>query len=130
MAKVILTAALLAEGADALTKAIAENPAAAANDILQLKADDNDALQKENEQLKELIENLTAELEKLSPTAPVEAKKAELSKLTFKVGTKQYGFVYPQIKLDGAIITNDDVLASKELQEKLVKMGSGFIVAK
>lgn len=129
MGKVILTAVLLAAGTEALTKAIAENPADTANDILQLQAD-HEALLNENKHHKQLSATLTTELEKLSPAAPVEVKKPELSKSTFKVNKKEYGFAYPQIKLDGVIITNDDVLASKDLQEKLVKMGSGFIVAK
>jgi len=80
---------------------------------------------------------LAAEVAKLSEVAPVkaEAKKATpgVSNEVFEVDGKQYGFVFAKVcvKLPGSDaaqpITAEEVLASKELQQQLIGMGSNMI---
>lgn len=126
--KLFITEALLAAGVEELTKAIAADPASAAADILIVVAENKelqegfDALTKINAELNEQIEAAPAQAE-------VEVVKPKLSDKTFTVDKTKYGFAFPAVNLEGTIITNEDVLNSKELQKKLVEMESGFIIA-
>lgn len=134
MAKLILiTAALLEAGAfDQLEKAIAENARDAAADVVLLVQENAelqegfDALKLEHEALAKINAELQAQIETGTVAAVVVAKPT-LSDKTFTHNKKEYGFVYPQLRFEGAIITADDVVKDKKLQEKLVEMESGFI---
>lgn len=134
MAKLILiTAALLEAGAfDQLEKAIAENARDAAADVVLLVQENADlqagfdALKLEHEALAKINAELQAQIE-AGPGASVEVSKPTLSDKTFTHNKKEYGFAYPQLRFEGAIITADDVVKDKKLQEKLVEMESGFI---
>jgi septal ring factor EnvC (AmiA/AmiB activator) len=86
----------------------------------------------ENEQLKEVNEGLQSEIEKLSEKIPAaekaeEKKAAVLSTETFTHKGSKYGFNYPVMMFEGNRITNDDVLADKDLQAKLVAAGSSML---
>lgn len=62
--------------------------------------------------------------------APVDATKkvkSALSDKTFKVDGKTYGFAIHAVHFEGQVITNADVLGSKDLQKKLVEFGSSMI---
>jgi len=134
MAKLILiTAALLEAGAfDQLEKAIAENARDAAADVVLLVQENAelqegfDALKLEHEALGKINAELQAQIE-AGPGAAVVVAKPTLSDKTFTHNKKEYGFAYPQLRFEGAIITADDVVKDKKLQEKLVEMESGFI---
>lgn len=134
MAKLILiTAALLEAGAfDQLEKAIAENARDAAADVVLLVQENAelqegfDALKLEHEALAKINAELQAQIE-AGPGAAVVVAKPTLSDKTFTHNKKEYGFAYPQLRFEGAIITADDVVKDKKLQEKLVEMESGFI---
>lgn len=100
------------------------------HDALQLE---HSGLSAEFETLKKVNENLTQQVEDLSKakTAVPEQKTAATSSAkTFKLNGIEYGFAYPKMKHQNAVITADDVLADADLQKKLVAMGSGFIVKK
>lgn len=95
-----------------------------------------EALKAENETLKAVNIELTNELEAISKKdlkAVVQASQEKtapvLSKETFTVDGKSYGFNYPVITIKGKRITNDDVLASKELQAELVAANHSMIKA-
>jgi cell division septum initiation protein DivIVA len=90
----------------------------------------------ENETLKAVNDELSKELASLSENslqaAVDKAKKTEvptLSAETFEVEETRYGFVSPVMMFEKKRITNADVLASKELQAKLVAAKSGMIKA-
>lgn len=154
----ILTIAVIGAGAESIATAIAADAHAAAHDILlivtekqQLQANFDalknefdllpdisksykeleegfDALKKEHEALAKINAELTEQLEALPPPEN-EKQKPALSDKTFTHEKQTYGFAYPQLKLDGSVITADDVVNSKDLQKKLVEMKSGFIKA-
>jgi predicted nuclease with TOPRIM domain len=95
-----------------------------------------EALLAENETLKAVNDELSKELASLSENslqaAVDKAKKTEvptLSAETFEVEETRYGFVSPVMMFEKKRITNADVLASKELQAKLVAAKSGMIKA-
>ena len=117
---------------DTLTKAIAEKPELAAQDLVSLMQENAelqegfDALKLEHEALAKINAELQAQIETGTVAAVVVAKPT-LSDKTFTHNKKEYGFVYPQLRFEGAIITADDVVKDKKLQEKLVEMESGFI---
>lgn len=117
---------------DTLTKAIAKNPELAAQDVVYLMQENKqlhegfDALKLEHEALAKINAELQAQIE-AGPGAAVVVAKPTLSDKTFTHNKKEYGFVYPQLRFEGAIITADDVVKDKKLQEKLVEMESGFI---
>lgn len=141
MNKLILvtTALLAAENFEALKATVVGKPEDAAADLLTLA--------KENEDLRTDLENLTASFSQLQveaqavvsinqeleaqiaalPGSVTVAEKPTVSDKTFTVEKKTYGFAYPQLKLEGTVITAADVLADVKLQKKLVEMGSGFI---
>ena len=73
---------------------------------------------------------LNSKVEELSKNAPASTEKKShsgISKETFTVNNKKYGFKKPRINHSNQVITADEILASKELQEQLVKIGSGMI---
>lgn len=117
---------------DTLTKAIAEKPELAAQDLVSLMQENKelqegfDALKLEHEALAKINAELQAQIE-AGPSAAVVVAKPTLSDKTFTQNKKEYGFAYPQLRFEGAIITADDVVKDKKLQEKLVEMESGFI---
>lgn len=130
----ILTVAVIGSGVEGIAAAIAADLHAAAADILLVIQDNKelqegfDALKLEHEALAKINAELQAAITDAPAVAEIEApKKPELSKKTFTVDKVKYGFVFPAIKLDGTVITNEDVLNSPELQKQLVEMGSGFI---
>lgn len=142
----ILTVAVIGAGAEGIASAIAANLEAAANDILYIVTEKSnlqanfdsltemfgeleegfDALKLEHEALAKINAELQAQIE-AGPVAAVVVAKPTLSDKTFTHNKKEYGFVYPQLRFEGAIITADDVVKDKKLQEKLVEMESGFI---
>lgn len=110
------------------------------NDLTAIAQDQEkqlEALKAENEMLKAVNDELTNELEGISKKdlkAVVEASQTKaapvLSTESFTVAGKSYGFNYPVMVYKGKRITNDDVLASTELQEELVAAGHSMIKAK
>lgn len=134
MNKLILvtTALLAAENFEALKAAVVEKPEDAAADLLTLsKENENlnaafDALKKEHESIAKVNKELEKQIAAL-PAAETVVEKPTVSDKTFTVEKKTYGFVYPQLKLEGTVITAADVLADVKLQKKLIEMGSGFI---
>lgn len=131
---ILITSELIAAGIDEISKAIASNSGVAAGDILLIVAENKDlqegfdALKKEHEALAKVNAELKEQLEAL-PAPQNEKQKPALSDKTFTHEKQTYGFAYPQLKLDGSVITADDVVNSKDLQKKLVEMKSGFIKA-
>lgn len=130
---ILLTAELLAEkNFQMIQEAVAANPQNAAADLEALAQENGylnevfDALKKEHEALAKINAELQAQIE-AGPGAAVVVAKPTLSDKTFTHNKKEYGFVYPQLRFEGAIITADDVVKDKKLQEKLVEMESGFI---
>lgn len=93
---------------------------------LEAAEKENASLSAENESLKAVNDELTNELEKASEKTLQEVvneaqkKETKLSTETFTVEGKKYGFNYPVMILGGKRITNEDVLASDELQVQLV----------
>jgi hypothetical protein len=75
-------------------------------------------------------EDLTLQIEELSNAAPA-VRPSEptslVSKETFNVGKKKFGFKKIRMDFNGQIITAVEVLASKELQKNLAAIGSGMI---
>lgn len=134
MRKLILvtTALLAAEHFEMLKAAVAEKPADAAADLLTLSKENEDlnaafdALKKEHESIAKVNKELEEQIKAL-PAAETVVEKPTVSDKTFTVEKKTYGFVYPQLKLEGTVITAADVLADVKLQKKLIEMGSGFI---
>ena len=133
----VLTVAL-AEAAnfEALKSAVAEKPNEAAADLVTLFSENAElneafsALKKDHEALAKVNAELTEQLEALpapQPAIAVEEQKPKVSDKTFTHKNIEYGFVYPQLRLAGAIITADDVLNSTDLKKNLVEMKSGFI---
>jgi regulator of replication initiation timing len=98
-------------------------------------AEKNKALLEENEQLKAVNESLQEDLAKLSEKSLQEKvtesqeKKVELSTKTFKVNGKEYGFNYPVMVYKGNRITNEEVLASEELQAELAAANHSMLKA-
>lgn len=134
MNKLILvtTALLAAENFEALKATVVGKPEDAAADLLTLAKENEDlnaafdALKKEHESLAKVNQELEAQIAALPGSVTV-AEKPTVSDKTFTVEKKTYGFAYPQLKLEGTVITAADVLADVKLQKKLVEMGSGFI---
>lgn len=128
----ILTIAVIGSGVDGLVAAIAADAHAAAHDILLIVAENKelqegfDALKLDHEALAKINAELQAQIE-AGPGAAVVVAKPTLSDKTFTHNKKEYGFAYPQLRFEGAIITAEDVVKDKKLQEKLVEMESGFI---
>jgi hypothetical protein len=145
MAKVLLlltTALLSAEGFVDLQKAVSEKPNDAAADLVTLS---NELAEKEQaiveqgavisekdeaiDALKKINAELAEQIQSLSPVEDTPVVTPKLSDETFTVNKVKYGFCFPALNLAGVLITNEDVLADKELQKKLVEMESGFIKA-
>lgn len=130
----ILTVAVIGAGADGIVAALAAaaDLNAVAADILYIVTEHNelqagfDALKLEHEALAKINAELQAQIE-AGPGAAEVVAKPTLSDKTFTHNKKEYGFVYPQLRFEGAIITAEDVVKDKKLQEKLVEMESGFI---
>ena len=114
---------------------LAENPSLADYDM---KVGDEVSLVpvKEFEYVSEkLLEALEVNEQLLlsASAAPAEAQPVDespLSELSFEHEGESYGFVLRKVQLNGEVITADDVVASEELQAKLVAIGSGMIVKK
>lgn len=128
MAKLLLiTAALLAaDGLVALQKAVAENPNDAAADLVTISNELGEQVQAVDA-LKKINAELAEQIASLSPEEDTPVAKPTLSDKTFSINKVKYGFAFPALNLEGTVITNEDVLADKELQQKLVDMESGFI---
>lgn len=136
MAK-ILTIAILAAGiADIATAIKGANPEDLAADILELAAEKAAALGKAEAALKELDDAVALNdkhvkaIEKLSKKAPKEDKPTEPVKPEFEVDGVTWGFKLQSCYFKGVLITTDEVIADKELQAKLIKIGSGMIYKK
>ena len=93
-----------------------------------------DELQQLNSQLREELEivgninkELTLEIESLKSIPVVVQQSSLISHETFEHEGIVYGFVYPGINYKGEVITADHILASKNLQEELVKIKSGML---
>lgn len=96
--------------------------------------DDNENLKQENQQLRTEIDelkkinaSLTTELEEKPESMHPEVAVTSISKEQFEVDGKTFGFTCPAVLFEGKRITSVEVLADKELQAKLVEIGSGFI---
>lgn len=95
-------------------------------------ASDNEALRKELEISQQQVVDLSKALSEsgsktTTPEKTEVAKPTGISTATFKVAGKTYSFAMPAVSLDGEKITAKEVLASTELQQRLVEMESGFI---
>lgn len=76
----------------------------------------------------EVNKALTLEVERISTTsAEPFPSKSSVSADTFELAGKTYGFAYHATIFHQEKITADEVLASKDLQQELVDLGSGFI---
>lgn len=77
----------------------------------------------------EINEKLSLKIDQLSKSQPVQpvSTSANYNDLSFVLDGITYGFKKPAINIDGKIIKPYDVLASEELQQKLVSIQSGFI---
>ncbi|MFC4230587.1 hypothetical protein ACFOW1_01705 [Parasediminibacterium paludis] len=101
----------------------------AANADLQVKLDaanvEIDTLTKVNENLQEQVITLS----QAAPKAAAEIAKPQVSKETFVVDGKKYGFhpSTPAVLFDGQKITATEVLASQDLQKALIEAEASFI---
>lgn len=105
-----------------------------------------EALETENTSLKEQLEttnttladtvsindDLQAEIEKLSGKASTktevkEVKKIKIEDLSFEHNGQKIGFNYPNTVINKVAVTAEDIVASEELQAKLVKMQHGIL---
>lgn len=79
----------------------------------------------------EINQKLTEQIDQLSKSRQVPPAqvpiKANNSDSIFTLDGQAYGFKKPALNMDGRIITPAEVLASQELQKKLVTIKSGFI---
>lgn len=132
MARLILTALVIAAGADAINKAIsAANLADVAADILDIEAEKVAALAKAEQAETDLEDALAlndkhvATIEGLHVGAPqiVVARDEE----NFTVDNAVYGFKFKKLNHKGSNITANDVCADEALQKELIAMGSGMI---
>ena len=89
-------------------------------------AADFDALAARVSALEELV-TANAAVAPAGESITSKPKKVTLTQETFKVDGAEYRLKYPHFSLEGAKVTQDEVLADKELQKKLVKSGSGVI---
>lgn len=95
--------------------------------VEQLQAE-VDQLKTELDAALKVNEELTAELEKFKPAeAPKAPDVKELLAKTFKYEKKSYGFNFPYANVDGSKVSTTDVCESKDLQQKLIEMGSGML---
>lgn len=99
----------------------------------QLQAD-FDALKLNYDDAMQLNGELSSEIEKLSKApaevAKTEAKEIDIKSLSFKAGEDEFGFKYARTVLNGNAITALDILASADLQQKLISRNSGMIFKK
>lgn len=86
-------------------------------------------LNTENESLKEVNDQLSKDLASISEKSlqtletklsDGHKKAAKLSTETFEMNAVKYGFRYPSMMYQGKRVTNDDVMASEDLQKELV----------
>jgi predicted RND superfamily exporter protein len=82
---------------------------------------------KVNTDLAKKVEQLEKRLKEV-PKA--EASKSRVSDKTFKIGEDVYGFRKAGINHKNQVITAAEVLASENLQNELVEIGSGMIYKK
>ncbi len=115
MAKILIAAVFLG-GLAAIEKAITDDPIGAAEDILELKAELDSAVVINGEFEKELERHAARPV----VTNPVE----------FEQEDHVYGFNFKSMIHNSKRISQEDVLASKELQHELIAMGSGMIYLK
>lgn len=80
------------------------------------------------------LEAKTAALEELAVSAPAageaaapKAKKVTLSGESFKVGNEKYRASYPFFQYEGKRVSEEDLLANKDLQKSLVESGSKLV---
>lgn len=132
MARIILTAHVIAAGADAINKAIAKASLAdVAADILDIEAEKVAAIAKAEQAEADLNDALAlndkhvATIEGLHEGAPqiVVAKDEE----TFTVDNTVYGFRFKKLNHKGRGINATNVCADEALQKELIDMGSGMI---
>lgn len=93
-------------------------------------------LEGENLNLRMELENTVAVNERLSAElataghrdqAPQAPQPEGVSESTFELDGNVFGFRRRKVQEDGQIITADEVMASEDLQRKLVEMGSGML---
>jgi len=136
MAKILTVLVLAAGIADIATAIKGANPEDLAADILELATEKADALAKAEAAQKELDDAVALNdkhvkaIEKLSKKAPKEDKPTEPVKPEFEVDGVTWGFKLQSCYFKGVLITTDEVCADKELQAKLIKIGSGMIYKK
>lgn len=103
---------------------------AAKNDIETLKQQLTDAHKEQKRLSKELGDTVKAntELSKTIEQLPKKESKEKEPGFTFE--GKKYTFLYHKTVLGGRNITSEDVIAEKDLQQKLVSISSHMIQAK
>src|SRR5205809_1627926 len=97
---IVLTAALLAAGADAIAKAIVENPSQAAADILALESERNQA-----------VDIAEKSLEALDKQPVIKAENIP----SFTLGEENYGFNFKSMIHNGKRISVEEVQADEAL---------------
>ena len=147
---VILTTVLMAAGAEAIQKAISENPEAAAADIViigeslaatellkksleektNLLAVANATIAEKNNQI-EAAEAINKELLAAFDTVDTSNEEAGDFRLhNFTSDSTRYGFLFPTLTLKDKTITYLDVVKDKDLQAQLIQTQSGMIYEK
>lgn len=103
---------------------------AAKTDIETLKQQLSDSHKEQKRLSKELGDTVKANTELSKTIEQLPKKEAKEKEPGFTLDGVKYSFAYQKTVLGGRNISHEDVIADKELQQKLVSMGSGMIRSK
>lgn len=118
------------EGLDQTFSGKEQELQAANKQIEGLKQEVTDVKKELKDTKKELADTVKANTELSKTIEQLPKKESKEKEPGFTLDGVKYGFHYQKTVLGGRNITHEDVIADKELQQKLVSMGSGMIQKK
>lgn len=88
--------------------------------LQKLLAEEKEAHAKTKAEAKKTIAEMQSKLEK--------KQNAKKHFGTFKLKETEYAIAYPQLELDGEVVTAEEIEADEKIQARLVELGSGAII--